>query len=581
MPHHADTVWLKDALVFLFAAGILVPALRVVRIPMVLGFLLAGVALGPHGLGALAASWAPLEFVTISDPETAAPFAELGVLFLLFLLGLELSFNTLWSLRKAVFGAGGLQAGLSALVIGLVAALAGLPAPAAVAVGLALALSSTAVVMQIIGEQRQTAAPIGRTALAVLLFQDILVAPILILVNFLTHDADANVATALLDAAVEGAIALVIIVLVGRFGLRRIFQLAAQAGGREFLMAITLLTLVGAAVLTAAAGLSLALGAFLAGLLLGETEFKHQAQVDLEPFKGLLLSLFFMTVGMGLNLASLAQSWPIILSGLVGLLLVKGVIAALACRLFAGRWPLALESAFILAPAGEFAFVILAAASAGSVVSAETATIITAIAGLSMLTTPLLARAGHLLAAWLEAREGVPPAADEIPASGHVVIAGFGRVGQAIANILAAETTELVALDRNPRLVAEQRKAGWRVFLGDASHAEILRRAGAETAALFVVTVDDHEAAEAMVRAVRALRPHAPLLVRARDVEHAAELEAAGASFVIPEAIEAGLQIAARALEEYGYVGETVRDRIAVEREAAYRRAAQTVPSAD
>ena len=252
MEHAAgQEVWLKDAIVFLFAAGIIVPLLRLWKMSAVLGFLLAGVALGPYGLGAVAErfhlSW--LEFLTITEPETAAPFAELGVLFLLFLLGLELSFKKLWQLRRAVFGAGGLQAFSSALLAALVLWLAGMTGPAALTLGFALALSSTAIVMQVLAEERRAALPVGRVALAVLLFQDILVAPILILVGFLGRGGETSLAAALIEALVQGAVAIGVIVLVGRFGLGRIFRLAAQ-GGRDFLMALTLLVVVGAADVT-------------------------------------------------------------------------------------------------------------------------------------------------------------------------------------------------------------------------------------------------------------------------------------------------------------------------------------------
>lgn len=574
MDHIGQDLWLKDALVFLLAAGIVVPLLRLVRIPSILGFLLAGVALGPQGIGAFVEHWRPLEYLTISDREAVAPFAELGVLFLLFLLGLELSFEKLWSMRRIVFGAGSLQAALSALMIGAAAYFLGLSAPAAVAVGLALALSSTAIVMQLLTEERRAAGPVGRTALSVLLFQDMLVAPVLILIGFLSRNAEASLATALFEALLHGTLALLAIVVIGRFILRDAFRLAARVGGRDFLMALTLLAVVGGAVITAGAGLSLALGAFLAGLLLGETEFKHQTEVDLEPFKGLLLGLFFMTVGMGLDLPTVWRFLPLVLGGLVALLVAKALVAALACRLFAGGRELSVETAFLLAPAGEFAFVVIATALAGEVLDPQSASVAAAIAGLSMLLTPLLARLGRIAAKRMAERAAESaPKADHSELTGHIVIAGFGRVGRAIARILTSEEAEVVALDRDAALVTHERRDGWRVFLGDAARPELLERAGASGAAIFMVTVDDPAAAEAMVRAIRSMRPEAPVLVRARDADHARRLSAAGASFVIPDAIEAGLQLAGKALDEFGYAGETVRDRIAAEREAEYRRA--------
>ncbi|WP_457936709.1 cation:proton antiporter domain-containing protein [Mesorhizobium sp. 10J20-29] len=567
-------IWLNDAIVFLVAAGIVIPVLRLARVPAVLGFLLAGVALGPFGIGTLAKAFPLLSYVSIADPAAAEPFAELGVLFLLFLLGLELSFERLWALRRAVLGAGGLQAGISAVLIGGAAVVTGATVPAAIAVGLALALSSTAIVMQVLTDEKRATQPVGRTALAVLLFQDLMVAPILILVGFLGRDSDAGLVTVLAEALVKGVLAVAAIFLVGRFVLKDAFRLAARAGGRDFLMGITLLTVIGGAVITAGAGLSLPLGAFLAGLLLGETEFKHQTEVDIEPFKGLLLGLFFMTVGMGLDLAGAWQHLPAVLGGLVGLLLIKGVVAFAACRLFAGGAPMSLEAAFLLAPAGEFAFVVVQTAGAAGALDGQTVTIVSVIAGLSMMLAPILARLGRALAVRREPEPG--PAAgleDFAGLSDHVVIAGYGRVGHTIARILEVEETEIVALERNAGVVARERELGVRIYLGDASRPEILLKAGAAEARLFVVTVDDPADAERIVTGVRQLRADAPILARASDSEHARRLAKAGASFVIPDAIEAGLQLAGRALGEYGYTSELIRTRIAGEREAEYQRA--------
>lgn len=574
MGENFHEIWLKDALVFLFAAGVLVPLMRRVGIPSVLGFLLAGLALGPFGMGALAERWPLMEHLTFADPVAAEPFAELGVLFLLFLLGTELSFEKLWSLRRMVFGAGGMQAIASVLAISAIAALVVTGSHAALAVGLALALSSTAIVMQTLTEEKRATGPVGRAALAVLLFQDMLVAPILILIGFLAQGTQANLFGALLEALVQGGFAVAVILLFGRFVLKDAFRLAARAGGRDFLMALTLLLIVGGAVVTAAAGLSVALGAFLAGLLLGETEFKHQAEVDLEPFKGLLLGLFFMTVGIGLDLATIWGRLPTVLAGLAALLVVKAAIAAFACRAFGLGRGRALEAGFLLAPAGEFAFVVIATATAANVLDPSTATLVTGIAGLSMLLTPMMAELGRRLSARIDSSASVEVAPETYPElRGHVVIAGFGRVGRTIARILDAEDADIVALERNPEVVARERKAGRKIYLGDASRPEILSHAGAAGASLFIVTVDDAKDAAAMVHAVRQMRGDAPVLARAQDAEHARQLYEAGADFVIPDAVEAGLQLAGRALSEFGYSAEVLKDRIATERSVEYRRA--------
>ncbi|MEL7540352.1 MAG: cation:proton antiporter [Pseudomonadota bacterium] len=571
MGHEGQELLIKDALVFLLAAGLVVPLLRAVKLPAVVGFILAGLALGPSGFSAFSDQVPILEYVTISDPAAAAPFAELGVLFLLFLLGLELSFQKLWALKRTVFGAGTMQAVLSALMVGYGLTLIGLPPTEAVIIGLALALSSTAIVMQILVEQKRAASPVGRSALGVLLFQDILVAPILIFVGFTASRGESDLATVLLQASFNGFLALAIIFVIGRFLLRHLFRLAVNAGGRDFLMAITLLTVVGASVITANAGLSLALGAFLAGLLLGETEFKHQTEIDLEPFKGLLLGLFFLTVGLAIDLSVVIDNWQIILAGLAALLTLKAVIAFVAIRVFSGNRETSIETASLLAPAGEFAFVILGAGVAAGSVASGNATIVTAIVALSMLIIAASWRFGRWLARLLGAKHTgflIQPDASE--SEGHVIIAGFGRVGRAVSHILEKEQADIVGLDTNPGIVAKQRSTGRRVYFGDGGRDEVLQKAGLAHAGLVVVTIDNQVSAEAMVRTARASRPDVPILARARDADHAQLLYKAGATFVIPDAIEAGLQMSARALEEIGYDTESVRTLIALERETEY-----------
>lgn len=571
--HGPSPTLIKDLLVFLIAAGILVPAMRWLKVPAVIGFILAGLALGPFALGRLAQDTPVLEFFSISSAEAALPFAELGVLFLLFLLGVEFSFEKLWALRRVVLGAGGLQSALSAVAVAGVAIAVGLDLPVAMILGLALALSSTAIVMQLLVEEKRAAQPVGRAALGVLLFQDILVAPILIFVGFAALKTDANMAGVLLDALVRGFIALVIIWAIGNYLLGSVFRLAAASGGRDFLMALTLLTVVGAAAITYSAGLSLALGAFLAGLLVGETEFKHQTEVDLEPFKGLLLGLFFITVGMSLNLPVIAAQFGWIMLALTALVAVKVVIAYAACRLFAGNHPLSVEAALLLAPAGEFAFVILTAARAADAIPEAPAVFASAVAGLSMLLTPLLGQLGRRLAHRRGGESGLPQQMDLEHLTGHVILAGYGRVGQSVARLLAGEEAAILALDREPDKIRIARKDGLHAYVGDAARAEFLNASGIARAAMLIVTVDDPERAEAMVRAALAVRPDLTVLARAHDGEHMARLTEAGANHVVPEAIESGLQMVQFALEVFGYDTETVRDRIAQARDEEYRKA--------
>ncbi|MEP1143107.1 MAG: cation:proton antiporter [Henriciella sp.] len=574
MLHEGQEVLIQDALVFFVAAGLVVPILRAMKLPAVVGFILAGIALGPSGLSTFSEQIPILEYFTITDPAAAAPLAELGVLFLLFLLGLELSFQKLWALKRTVFGAGTMQAILSAVFIGYGLHLLGLPAMEAAIIGLALALSSTAIVMQILVEKKRAGSAVGRSALGVLLFQDILVAPILIFVSFTASRGEADLATVLLQALFNGALALAVILVIGRFFLRHLFRLAINAGGRDFLMAITLLTVVGASVITAQAGLSLALGAFLAGLLLGETEFKHQTEIDLEPFKGLLLGLFFLTVGLAIDISVVAENWQIVFGGLVALLTLKAVIAFIAIRIFSGNRRVSIETASLLAPAGEFAFVILGAGLAAGTVALGTSTIVSAIVALSMLIIAVSWRFGI----WLAKVTSKADHSQDIPTDftadeGHVIVAGLGRVGRAVTHILEREQAEVVGLDTDAKTVSLQRQSGRKVYFGDGGREEVLQKAGLAHAGMVVVTLDNQVSAESMVRAARHARPDMPILARARDADHAQLLYKAGATYVIPDAIEAGLQMSARALEEMGYESEAVRTLISLERDTEYRMA--------
>lgn len=573
MEHGHHAVIIKDALVFLVAAGLIVPLLRSLKLPEVMGFILTGVVLGVSGIAVFADTWPFLDYITISSPEAVAPFAELGVLFLLFLIGLEMSVEKLWALRRIVLGVGLLQVVLSTIVIAAFAMTFSFMAPVAVLIGLALALSSTAIVIQILTESREVANPIGRTALGVLLLQDVMVAPILIFVGFVASDVQASLATEIVTALIQGVVALAVIILTGRFAMRWVFHQAA-AGGRGYLMAVTLLTVLGAAAISANAGLSVALGAFLAGLLLGETEFKHQVEVDLEPFKGLLLGLFFMTVGLSLDVGVIWDNVALVLGGVLALVVVKALIVWIAVYVFLRRRDLALQAAFLLAPAGEFAFVIVAAAAAGNVLEPETATLLVAIAAISMLLIPLFWSFSRWLTARIESdhtEHNFPD--DHQPLEGHVIIVGFGRVGQAIARLLSAREAQVLILETDPHKVRQATADGWRIFLGNGARAEVLEKAGLRDASMLIVTIDDPVSAERLVSLCHVNRSDIPTFVRAQDADHAQRLYQAGAKFVVPDAIEAGLQMSARALQEIGYDSQTVRDLIASERETEYRRA--------
>jgi CPA2 family monovalent cation:H+ antiporter-2 len=568
---HHET-WLKDLLVFLVAAGLIVPLFHRARVGAVLGFLLIGVAVGPYGFGALAADFPWLRYLTIEDRARVEPFAELGVMFLLFLIGIEMSVERLWSLRRFVAGIGSVQFLLSAAAFGTALSLIGASSSAAIILGLGLAMSSTAVVMQLLEEQGRTATPLGQVAIAVLLFQDLMVAPVLFGAEILARGG--NVASGLGWAVLTAAVAIAAILIAGRFLLRPLFSIAGRTGSRELIMAMTLLLVIGVAALTGYAGLSTALGAFLAGVLLSETEYRHQVEIDIAPFKGLLIGLFFITVGMSIDVRMVWGAIGTILLVVVLVLVVKASILYAACRLFGVARSVTVEAAILLAQAGEFAFIVIALGRSTGLVPGELAQGATAVVGISMVLTPFLAIGARALAGRIQRIEHRDrmPTDEQAAATDHVIIGGYGRVGQVIARLLRAENVPFVALDTHAELVGEGAKRGEPVFLGDAARAEFLRRAGAPGARAFVVTVNSARAAERMVVAARKERPDVPVFARARDPAHASRLLRLGAVEVTLEAVEASLQLGARVLEGLGVSDDAIARRLDDMRDAELAR---------
>jgi K+:H+ antiporter len=560
--------WLNDVVVFLIAAGIVVPVFHRARVGVVLGFLIVGAAVGPYGLGRLAENEPVLRFLTIDNPSRVQPFAELGIVFLLFLLGLEVSLRKLWTLRRYVFGVGAGQMLLSAALLAAVLALAGASTAAAIVLGLCLALSSTAIVMQLLIEQKRSAIPAGRIALSILLFQDLMVVPVLLVTDVLGPGV-MPLASTLALAAGQGLLVISAIVVAGYFVVRPLLQFVARTASRDLILAITLLIVLAVGAATAAVGLSIALGAFLAGMLLGETEYRHQIEVDLEPFKGLLIGLFFMTVGMTLDpLAVLAQiGW--IVAAVVALLAIKATaLYAVACA-FGVKRSIAVELALLLAQAGEFAFVVIGLARGRELISPELAGGAVAVVALSMMLTPLLATLARHVGQRLDhsdhSADSLSGEASEL--EGHVVIGGFGRVGRTVARLLESENIPYVALDLDSDCVTGQRQAGRMVFFGDASRREMLARAGVAKARAVVVTLDAPGPAESMVAAAVAMQASPCVLARARNPAHAARLMSLGAVGVIPEAVEAGLQLAGQVLEQLGLPKDAVLKQLAIARD--------------
>ncbi len=524
-----------EALIFLAAAVIIVPIAARLGLGSVLGYLIAGAVIGPWGL----------RFIT--DVESTQNLAELGVVLMLFVIGLELDPKRLMSMRRVVFGAGALQLAASGAVLGVALLLLGVGWQAALIGGLALALSSTAIAMQAMTERRELETPTGRSAFGILLFQDIAAIPLIALVPFVGQVEKAG--TDPIWARVLLAVAAIVgVVVIGRYLTRPALRLIAGTHLRELFTAFGLLLVIGIAELMSLAGLSMALGAFLAGVLLADSEFRHALEGDIEPFKGLLLGLFFISVGMTIDFGLLASRPGMVLLLLAGFLVLK--IASLLfvatridiCR---DRWLFA----FLLSQGGEFAFVVFGAARAASVFSKEWEALLTITVALSMATTPLLllAHDRFMSGRTLETREP-----DAVSPEGPVIIAGFGRFGQIVGRLLLASDIRAVVLDHDPEQVESLRKFGYRVFYGDATRLDLLEAAGARKARLLVNAIDDVDASIALVDRVRANFPDLAIISRARNVSHYFELRLRGVTVVERETFESALKVGRAALERLG-----------------------------
>lgn len=542
----------KDVVLFLATAGVVVPLFRRWKISPILGFLGAGVILGPWGLGALAGRFPILESFTIARPDQVAQLAELGVVFLLFMIGLELSWERLRLMRRYVFGLGGAQVVLSTAAIAGLALMTGLEGAASAAVGVALALSSTALVMPILTEHRRQHATAGRATFSVLLFQDLAVAPILITLAFLGHRQAGALPPQLLLAFAPSVLAVAALVLFGRLLLRPMMRSVARAKSEELFMATCLLVIIGAGMISAVAGLSMALGAFIAGLLLAETEYRHQVEVTIEPFKGLLLGLFFLSVGIGLDLSLLFARPVVIITIAVGLISINGLVVFGLSRAFGLAWRSAAEAALLLAGGGEFAFVILSTAMGDGVVPRDLGQTLLVASTLSMICIPGLAAIGLKVGGRRSGLETLVPEPEFSPTGPRVLVVGYGRVGRLVGEMLDRHQIAWVAAERDPRLVEAGRTHGASVFYGDASRPEFLKRCGLETAPALVVTMDAPDGVEAVVAIARTMRSELTIVARARDALHAQRLYELGATDAVPETVEASLQLSEAVLVEIG-----------------------------
>jgi CPA2 family monovalent cation:H+ antiporter-2 len=567
--------FLREIILFLVLSGILIPTLQRLRINQVVGFLAVGTLVGPFGLGLLADEVPQLAFLTFPRDAGVAMLAEIGVLFLMFMIGLELSAARLWAMRRWVFGAGTAQVILSAALVGGVLLLAyGFDSQTALVVGLVLSLSSTAVVMQLLAQQQATGSPLGQAAFAILMLQDLAVVPILLLIGALggpSSGGSDSVAILALATLAKAAIAIALIYLVGGRVVHKLFRSFAEHRQPDVFMALILLSTFGIAGLSAAAGLSMALGALIAGLLLAETEFKHEVELMIEPFKGLLMGLFFMTVGMSIDTRQILAMPLLLAASVAGLVLLKGLVVAVLLRIGRQPWSRALEGGLLLGQGGEFAFVAIGYAMSSRVLDPALGAQVMLVVGLSLFITPMLARLGRAIGERHErARSELAAAADEhelVSARGRVIIAGFGRVGQQLAKLLGEQNIPFVAFECDAKLVSKLHAEGKPVYFGNAARPELLRRVHAGEAPAIVLTMDHPASSMQAVRGIRREFPHVRLFVRSRDEQHARALRLAGATVVVPETLEASLQLSAFVLEWMGLDERTVDGIVDHERE--------------
>ncbi|MFA7594973.1 MAG: cation:proton antiporter [Novosphingobium sp.] len=543
---HASPL-LSDALVILGAAGIVIPVFARFRITPIIGFLMVGLAVGPFGLGQMVYEHPWLAHFTITDPEGLAPFAEFGIILLLFTIGLELSFNRLWAMRRLVFGLGALELIIIAGLLAAILTMVGQYWTGALALGLALALSSTALVLPIAG----TRTPVGRAALSMLLFEDIAIVPIIFMLGAMAPYAASDGVGNLMRTIWLGVAVIVAMMVVGRFTLPHLFAQAARTKSPELFMAASLLVVIGASLATAAVGLSPIVGALLAGLLIAETEYHTEVEGITEPFKGLALGVFLITVGMGIDLATIWENLWAIAFAVVGVLTLKAVVTGLLLRMMGARRSTATETGILMASPSETTLIVLAAATHAMLIQPGTAQFWQIVTAIGLTITPLLATLGRMMARRVDptpAQAELDDGSDEH----RVIIVGFGRVGRLVADMLTVHKKPYIAVDSDADLILTARRKGYNATFGNAARSDALTKLGIDRASAVVLTMDEPILAQGLTRKLRANYPDVPIIARARDSDHAAMLYRSGATHAVPETLESSLQLSEAVLVDLG-----------------------------
>jgi len=542
-----DNEGFSDALVILGAAGLVIPAFARFKVSPVIGFILVGLLVGPAGLGSLVTQAPWLYYVTISDPHAIEPFAEFGIILLLFTIGLELSFKRLWTMRGQVFGIGLFELFGSAALIGITLHFIGQEWAGAAGLGLALALSSTALVLPLAGTQ----SAVGRGAFAMLLFEDLALVPIIFALGAMAPTASDAGWQGIAGVAMRGAATVAVMYLGGRLVLPRLFAQAARTKSPELFLAASLLVVIVASVATTAAGLSPIVGALLAGLLIAETDYHSEVEVMTAPFKGLALGVFLITVGMSLDLRLIVANWPSLLLAVTGVVAAKAIVTFLLLRVAQVRRGIAAETGLLMGSPSETTLIVLATAAQAQLILPSTAAFWQTVTAIGLTITPLLAQAGRVVSRRIEARGG-PDDDEGTTDEPRTVIIGFGRVGRMVADMLAVHNQPYVAVEADIDAVTEAKAAGYPVMFGDIARAELVDRLNLGDARALILTMDEPVLTVRLTRRVRAVAPDLPIIARARDPRHAAELYRAGVTDAVPETLESSLQLSEAVLVDLG-----------------------------
>jgi len=527
-----EASYLVDILALLLATVVVVPFFHAIRLGALLGYLAAGVILGPWGLG------------VITEVEKIRHLGEFGVIFLLFVLGIELKPDKLWHMRKMVLGLGAGQLFLTALVLYGAAIWLGISGKSAIIIGFGLALSSTAFCLKLLAERGGISTLMGRMSFSVLLFQDLAVVPLLALVSYLAGSGEGSAISEF--NLLYGAAAIIGLLLLGRYLLNPILGRIVASQDPEVFIALAVLLVLGVAWLMESVGLSMALGAFLAGLMLAESHYRHQIEADILPFRGILLGLFFMTVGMGVDFGLLWQQLGLIIALTLGLMVIKGTVVYMLARASGARYDVAIQSGVLLSQSGEFGFVLFGVAGTLGLLELQLSQMLTLIIALTMVLTPFVVKAANILLL----KYYVPKPSEEgdysefIDASeAHVILAGFGRVGARVGALLGEAGVSYVALDMKQERVKAARAQGFPVFFGDASQVKVLQAAGAERAKMLVIALEDPDKVDRLVFLTRQAYPEMPIHARARDRQHCADLISQGATTTVSETLEISLRL--------------------------------------